>query len=803
MSNTHSKYPVVPLRDIVVFPNMVCPLYVARPMSVRAVRTSAETDSTIILVTQKEDKDEPVSSDLYSVGMEASILQKLDLPNGAIKLLVEGKRRMILKDLHIEDDHMNAVAIPAKDISLYDSKYTAEVEVLRKSLSREFKKYATRQKLGNEDSIKEISSFTDPANLADAVVSHLNVDVPGKQEILEKFDIKDRLTAVLNIIQQEKQVAQLEKNVKRRLRSQMTKTQREYYLNEQMKAIQKELGDTEDKSEVDEFESRINDTKLSDEAREKALSELKKLRAMGPNISEATVVRNYLDWILSIPWGEKKETRHDLSHAEKILDEDHYGLQKVKERIVEYIAVQQRTKKISGPILCLVGPPGVGKTSLGESAARATGRDFLRISLGGVGDEAEIRGHRRTYIGSMPGRIIQSMRKVDSVNPLILLDEIDKLGHSLRGDPASALLEVLDPEQNSKFVDHYMDISYDLSDVLFITTANYIGNIPEPLRDRMEVISLEGYTEDEKVEIAKRHLIPKQRKAHGMKFDEFKIRDTALSDILRFYTREAGVRNLEREIAKLARKIVTKLVKGEKKSVTIGKKTLEPLLGLPKHRYGLAEDKDQVGVVTGLAYTPTGGDLLFIESLATNGKGRIKSTGKLGGVMKESIEASSSYVQSIAPTIGINPIDLANIDIHVHVPEGAVPKDGPSAGIAMVTSIVSVLTGLKVRREVAMTGEVTLRGNILPIGGLKSKLLAASRGGVKTVLLPEKNVKDLSDIPDNVKGALDIVPVSDMREVLKLALKGSFKPIEWPIDIPVPEALAAQRQQSKLSVSKH
>ncbi len=794
--------PVLPLRDIVVFPNMICPLFVGREKSVRALEKAVGADSGLILTAQKEPQtDDPGPGDVFQTAVFANILQLLKIPDGTVKVLVEGKARMSVKKYFLEDGCLNASAAPLEDAFEDSSNYKLEVKVLTDRLRREFHSFASRQKSGNEEAFKEIMEFREPVSLADAVASHINVEVPRKQEILEQADVKSRVAAVLQLIQEENHAAQVEKKVKRRVRSQMTKTQREYYLNEQMKAIQRELGDNEEKSEIDEFEARIAKTKLSKEAKDKALGELKKLRSMGSNISEATVVRNYLDWILSIPWGDKKEIQRDLFQAEKILDMDHYGLEKVKERIIEYIAVQQRTEKISGPILCLVGPPGVGKTSLGESAARATGRDFLRISLGGVGDEAEIRGHRRTYIGSMPGRIIQSMKKAQSVNPLILLDEVDKLGSSVRGDPSSALLEVLDPEQNSKFVDHYMDIDYDLSDVLFITTANYIGGIPEPLLDRMEVISLAGYTEDEKTEIAKRHLIPKQRKSHGIKASEFRIKEKALTEMLRVYTREAGVRNLEREIAKLARKTVTKLVKGEIKSLTVTPKSLEKYLGLPKHRYGLAEEKDQVGVVTGLAYTASGGDLLSIEAVTTNGKGRIKATGKLGEVMKESIEAAFTYVQSISPELGVKPTDFANIDTHVHVPEGAVPKDGPSAGIAMATAIVSVLTGLKVRRDVAMTGEVTLRGNILPIGGLKAKLLAASRGGVKTVLLPEKNMKDLSEIAENVKDALTIIPVSDVRQVLDLALDGTFTPIEWPVDIDVPDAVS-QRHET-VSVSQH
>ncbi len=803
MSDSLKSVPVLPLRDIVVFPNMICPLFVGRKKSVKALEKAVGADSGLILTAQKDpNTDDPGADDLFTTAVHANILQLLKIPDGTVKVLVEGKTRMTVERYFVEDECLNADAVPFHDVIEDDQAYELEMKVIVNRLRQEFQNFARRQKSGNEDTLKEISEFNDPAALADAVVSHLNVDVPRKQEILDFADIKARAEAVLRLLHDENRAAQVEKKVKRRVRSQMTKTQREYYLNEQMKAIQRELGENEEKSEIEELEARIDKTKLSDEAREKAQSELKRLRTMGSNASEANIVRNYLEWILSIPWGVKREIQSNLTAAEEILNADHYGLEKVKERLVEYIAVQQRTKKISGPILCLVGPPGVGKTSLGESAARATGRDFLRISLGGVGDEAEIRGHRRTYIGSMPGRIIQSMKKAQSVNPLILLDEVDKLGSSVRGDPSSALLEVLDPEQNSRFVDHYLEIDYDLSDVLFVTTANYIGNIPEPLRDRMEVIPLAGYTEDEKTEIARRHLIPKQRKAHGIKASEFRVKDTALTEMLRVYTREAGVRNLEREIAKLARKTVTQLVKGEIKSLTVTPRSLEKFLGLPKYRYGLAEEEDRVGVVTGLAYTAAGGDLLSIEAIAMTGKGRIKSTGKLGTVMKESIEAASSYVQSISPEIGVRSTDFGKLDIHVHVPEGAVPKDGPSAGVAMVTAIVSVLTGLKVRRDIAMTGEVTLRGNVLPVGGLKAKLLAAARGGIKTVLLPEKNMKDLSEISGNVKEALQILPISDVREVLDLALEGEFSPIREEVEISDPEQQRREMQET-VSVSQH
>ena len=801
MSKEVDILPVLPLRDIVVFPNMVCPLFVGREKSVRALKKAVADDTGLILSAQKHTQTEdPDPAEVYNIGVRASILQLLNIPDGTVKVLVEGRHRVVVDRYFVEDDCLLGRAELLEDEDEDNSSYKLEVKVLTERLRREFEKFVSKNKPGHDEALKEISEYTDPSGLADAIVSHLNIEVPRKQAVLELVDIKSRLSTVLDILQEENHAAQMEKKVKRRVRSQMSKTQRDYYLNEQMKAIQRELGDNEEKSEIDQLEARVEKTQLSKEAREKALSEIKKLRGMHGNMSEATVVRNYVDWILSIPWGVKREIQHNLIKAEKILNNDHYGLEKVKERIVEYIAVQHRTEKISGPILCLVGPPGVGKTSLGESAARATGRDFLRISLGGVGDEAEIRGHRRTYVGSMPGRIIQSMKKAQSVNPLILLDEVDKLGNSVRGDPSSALLEVLDPEQNSRFVDHYMDIDYDLSDVLFVTTANYIGAIPEPLLDRMEVISLSGYTEDEKIEIAKRHLIPKQRKAHGIAPSELRFQNKALKQLLRVYTREAGVRNLEREIAKLARKTVTRLVKGTIKSTVVTANSLESQLGLPKHRYGLAEDEDQVGVVTGLAYTPAGGDLLSIEAVSTPGKGRIKSTGKLGTVMKESIEAASTYVQSIAPSIGIKPTEFADIDTHVHVPEGAVPKDGPSAGIAMVTAIVSVLTGLKVRREIAMTGEVTLRGNVLPIGGLKAKLLAAARGGITTVLLPKENMKDLSEISDNVKRNLKIIPVSDAREVLNIALDGDFEPIEWPTAQKEP---SVSRQHEAVSVSEH
>ena len=668
----------------------------------------------------------------------------------------------------------------------------AAVTALVRAVAEEFEKYAKIRKNIPEEALGQVAETREPARLADLVAGHLGIEVGQKQDLLETLDVAERLEKAYGLMQGEISVLQVEKKIKSRVKTQMERTQREYYLNEQMKAIQKELGDGEDgQSELAELEDRIKKTKLSREAREKAEAELKKLRSMSPMSAEATVVRNYLDWLLGVPWGVKSRVKKDLDAAQKVLDADHFGLEKVKERIVEYLAVQARSDKLKDPILCLVGPPGVGKTSLGRSVARATGREFIRISLGGVRDESEIRGHRRTYIGSMPGKIIQSLKRAKTTNPLILLDEIDKMGQDFRGDPASALLEVLDPEQNNTFVDHYLEVEYDLSNVMFITTANSY-NMPGPLLDRMEIIPLAGYTEDEKREIAKGHLIPKQIRNHGLKKGEFAVTDAALTEIIRTYTREAGVRNLEREIAKLARKAVTEIMRGKAKSVEVTPETLEAFLGVRRYRYGLAEKEDQVGVVTGLAWTSVGGDLLQIEALKLPGKGRMKTTGKLGDVMKESIEAASSFVRSISPELGIRPPKFETIDIHVHVPEGATPKDGPSAGIAMVTSIVSVLTGIPVRKDIAMTGEVTLRGNVLAIGGLKEKLLAALRGGITTVLIPEENAKDLPEIPDSVKQGLTIIPVAHVREVLRLALVRQPEPVDW--DEAAEEAAAAARR---------
>ena len=731
--------------------------------------------------------DDPTTDGIYRTGVLANVLQLLKLPDGTVKVLVEGRTRVKITEYLENDDFFEARAEALAE----EPGDEATVKALLRSVGEEFERYAKIKKNIPEEALSAVSETHEADKLADLVAGHLGIEVAQKQELLETLAVDERLEKVFGLMQGEMSVLQVEKKIKTRVKSQMERTQREYYLNEQMKAIQKELGDGEDgQNEVAELEEKIAATKLSKEAREKAEAELKKLKSMSPMSAEATVVRNYLDWMLSIPWGMKSRVKKDLGRAQKILDDDHYGLEKVKERIVEYLAVQQRSKKLNGPIMCLVGPPGVGKTSLGKSVARATGREFIRISLGGVRDECEIRGHRRTYIGSMPGKIIQALKKAKTTNPLILLDEIDKMGQDFRGDPASAMLEVLDPEQNSTFVDHYLEVEYDLSNVMFLTTANSY-NMPAPLLDRMEIIPLAGYTEDEKPEIAKQHLIPKQVKNHGLKKTEFELTDAALHEMIRTYTREAGVRNLEREIAKLARKAVTRIVRKDTDKVVVTPDNLDDFLGVKKFRYGLAEDEDQIGVVTGLAWTQVGGDLLSIEALRLPGKGRMKTTGKLGDVMKESIDAASSFVRSIAPTIGVKPTRFDKMDIHVHVPEGATPKDGPSAGVAMVTSIVSVLTQIPVRKDIAMTGEVTLRGNVLGIGGLKEKLLAALRGGITTVLIPEENEKDLVEIPDNVKEGLTIIPVSHVREVLKHALVRQPEPIEW--DEAAEEAAAAAR----------
>ena len=792
MNDTFShSYPVLPLRDIVVFPHMIVPLFVGREKSVRALEEVMADDRQILLSSQIDPAaDEPTAEGIYRVGVLANVLQLLKLPDGTVKVLVEGKTRVKITEFLPNDAYFEAEAAPLHETPGDE----ATVQALLRAVADEFERYAKIKKNIPEEALAAVSDTQEPARLADLVAGHLGVPVGQKQELLETLDVGERMERVYGHMQGEMSVLQVEKKIKSRVKSQMERTQREYYLNEQMKAIQKELGDGEDgQNELAELEERIRKTALSKEAREKAEGELKKLKSMSPMSAEATVVRNYLDWLLGVPWGVKSRTKKHLGAAQKVLDADHFGLEKVKERIVEYLAVQARSTKLKGPILCLVGPPGVGKTSLGRSVAKATGREFIRISLGGVRDESEIRGHRRTYIGSMPGKIIQALKKAKTTNPLILLDEIDKMGQDFRGDPASAMLEVLDPEQNATFVDHYLEVEYDLSNVMFLTTANSY-NMPGPLLDRMEIISLAGYTEDEKREIARQHLLPKQVKANGLKKGEFTVSDAALTHVIRYYTREAGVRNLEREIAKLARKAVTEILKGKAKTVDVTPEKAEDYLGVQRHRYGLAEKEDQVGVVTGLAWTSVGGDLLQIEALKLPGKGRMKTTGKLGDVMKESIEAASSYVRSISPDIGVKPPKFETLDIHVHVPDGATPKDGPSAGLAMVTAIVSVLTGIPVRKDIAMTGEVTLRGNASAIGGLKEKLLAALRGGIKTVLIPEENAKDLPEIPANVKEGLTIIPVTHVREVLEHALVRKPEPVEW--DEAAEEAAAAARKSA-------
>ena len=776
MSNETILHPVLPLRDIVVFPTMVVPLFVGREKSVKALEVVMAEDKEILLSSQIDaTEDEPTSEGIYNVGVLANVLQLLKLPDGTVKVLVEGTRRVKISNFNENEDYFEAVA----EILTEEDGDIETIKALQKSVAVEFEKYAKIKKNIPEEALAAVTTAEDPRQLVDLISGHLGIEVDEKQKLLENLVISERLEQVYSHMQSEVSVLQVEKKIKTRVKSQMERTQREYYLNEQMKAIQKELGDGEDgQNEIAELETRVSDTKLSKEAKGKAEAEIKKLKSMSPMSAEATVVRNYLDWLLCLPWGTKSRVKKDLNKAQTILDDDHYSLDKVKERIIEYLAVQQRSKKVKGPIMCLVGPPGVGKTSLGKSVAKATGREFIRISLGGVRDESEIRGHRRTYIGSMPGKIIQALKKAKTTNPLILLDEIDKMGQDFRGDPASAMLEVLDPEQNSTFSDHYLEVEYDLSNVMFLTTANSY-NMPGPLLDRMEIVPLAGYTEDEKREIALRHLLEKSLKNNGLKQGEFALSNEALTAIIQFYTREAGVRNLEREIVRLARKVVTKIVKGESQTITITPENLSEFLGVQKFKYGLAELQDQIGVVTGLAYTSAGGDLLQIEALKLPGKGRMKTTGKLGDVMKESIDAASSYVRSISPKIGVKPTRFDKLDIHVHVPEGATPKDGPSAGLAMVTSIVSVLSGIPIKKDLAMTGEVTLRGNALPIGGLKEKLLAALRGGIKTVLIPQDNEKDLIEIPDNVKEGLSIIPVSHVDEVLKYALVDEPEPIEW------------------------
>jgi len=761
--------PVLPLRDIVVFPHMIVPLFVGREKSIRALEAVMAEDKQIILVTQKEaDTEDPGADGLYTIGTVGSILQLLKLPDGAVKVLVEGGERVVIDPQSLNSND-GFLAVDA-EILEQDGYLGADTEGLARAAVQQFDQYIKFNKKVASEVLSAIEQVTEADKIADMIASHLAVKIEEKQELLEHLDIHQRLERIFQLMEEEIGALQVEKRVRNRVKRQMEKTQREYYLNEQMKAIQKELGDGEDgRGELEELEAQLEEAKMPQAAREKADAELRKLKNMGPMSAEATVVRNYLDWILAVPWQKSSRLKKDIIKAREILDADHYGLEKVKDRIIEFLAVQQRTKSVKGPILCLVGPPGVGKTSLGKSIARATGRKYVRMALGGVRDEAEIRGHRRTYIGSMPGKIVQSLKKAETNNPLFLLDEVDKLGADWRGDPSSALLEVLDPAQNSTFQDHYMELDLDLSNVLFITTANTL-NMPQPLLDRMEIIRLSGYTEDEKLEIAKRHLMDRQIKDHGLKEGELTVTDDAIRGIIRSYTREAGVRSLERELAKIARKTVTKIVSGDAKSVTVDGDGLEEFLGVIRFRFGEIEDADQVGVTTGLAWTEVGGELLQVEAVRVPGKGKVSATGKLGDVMKESIQAAEFFIKSRADSYGIDLDEFAKTDLHVHVPEGATPKDGPSAGVAMVTSIVSAVTGIEVRRDIAMTGEITLRGRVLPIGGLKEKLLAALRGGLKTVLIPKENEKDLAEIPDNVKEGLEIIPVGMVDEVLSEAL---------------------------------
>ncbi|WAT18668.1 endopeptidase La [Aurantiacibacter sp. MUD11] len=773
-----TAFPLLPLRDIVVFPGMVVPLFVGRDKSVAALEAAMENgNKDIFLVAQLDPAcDDPEADDLYDLGVVAQVLQMLKLPDGTVRVLVEGQVRAKMTEMRVADGYVMAQTEEVPQTTASGSEVTA---MMRSALGQ-FMEYAKSNKKDSDELEGELSQIDDAGALADAIAANLAAKVETKQQLLAESDALKRLEMVYSVMEGELSVLQVEKKIRGRVKRQMEKTQREYYLNEQLKAIQTELGggDGEDGDEIAELTKKIEETKLSKEAKAKAESELKKLKGMQPMSAEATVVRNYLDVLLGLPWGKKSKLKKDIAKAQQILDADHYALEKVKDRIIEYLAVQARTNKLKGPILCLVGPPGVGKTSLGKSIAKATGREFIRQSLGGVRDEAEIRGHRRTYIGSLPGKIVSNLKKAGTSNPLFLLDEIDKLGQDFRGDPASALLEVLDPEQNDKFQDHYLELDIDLSDIMFVTTANSL-DLPQPLLDRMEIIRLEGYTEDEKVEIAKRHLIDKQVRDHGLKEGEFELTEEGLRDLIRYYTREAGVRTLEREIANLARKSLRKILEKEVESVKITPENLSDFAGVRKFKHGVSEEEPQVGAVTGLAWTSVGGELLTIESVTTPGKGEIKTTGKLGEVMNESVAAAFSFVKARAPAYGIKPSIFQRKNVHIHLPEGAVPKDGPSAGIGMVTSIVSTLTGVTVRPDVAMTGEVTLRGRVLAIGGLKEKLLAALRGGIKTVLIPEENEKDLAEIPANVKEGLEIVPVSHVDQVLELALTSLPAPIEW------------------------
>ncbi|PIR38523.1 MAG: endopeptidase La [Alphaproteobacteria bacterium CG11_big_fil_rev_8_21_14_0_20_39_49] len=768
-------YSLLPLRDIVVFPGMIAPLFVGRSKSISALEDVLKKNKMILLVTQKDaSKDEPAAEDIYKVGVLANILQLLKLPDGTVKVLVEGRQRMNIKEVIEGEEFFQA------KVSVIDEKYSEDkdIKALSRSILNQFAKYSKLNKKVAPEVTNSLSQVTDAARLADAIASHLTLEIDEKQKILECIELSKRIEMIYSYMESEMEVLDTEKKIRTRIKDQMEKTQKEYYLNEQLKAIHKELGEEDGKDEISRLEEQVKKLKLTKEAKDKALSEIKKLKAMSPMSAESTVTRNYLDWLFNIPWDKRSRIKGDLKFANDVLDKDHYALDKVKERILEFLAVQQRTKKVGGTVICLVGPPGVGKTSLAKSIAKAIGRKFGKISLGGVRDESEIRGHRRTYIGSMPGKIIQSMKKVGTSNPLLLLDEIDKMGNDFRGDPASALLEVLDPEQNSNFNDHYLEVDYDLSDVMFVTTANSL-NMPPPLLDRLEVIRIAGYTEDEKIEIAKRHLISKQTKKNGLKKGEWSVLDDALRDIIRYYTREAGVRNLEREISKLARKSVKEILTQKTEKVEISSQNIEKYLGVKKFSFGETGEKDLVGVVTGLAYTEFGGDMLTIEAVKLPGRGIIKSTGKLGEVMQESTQAAFSYARSRCLEHGITPPEYRKEDIHIHVPEGATPKDGPSAGVAIYTAIVSVMTGIPVKKSVAMTGEITLRGRVFPIGGLKEKLLAALRGGVKTVMIPKENEKDLAEIPDNVKNGLEIIPITTAEEALNIALTKIPEPTEW------------------------
>ena len=797
IENNVLEMPLLPLRDVVVFPHMVIPLFVGRPKSIKALETAMEAGKSIVLVAQKSAaKDEPGPEDLYDVGTVANILQMLKLPDGTVKVLVEGQQRARISGVQDAGSHFTVHATPVDSDPASDH----ESEAMRRTMVQQFDQYVKLNKKIPPEILTSIAGIDEAGRLADTIVAHLPLKLEQKQAVLEMFGVKERLEHLLKVVEGELDILQVEKRIRGRVKRQMEKSQREYYLNEQVKAIQKELGETEEGADIDEIEKRIKAARMPKDARKKAEAELKKLKLMSPMSAEATVVRNYIDALINLPWRKKSKISTDLSLAETVLDEDHYGLEKIKERIVEYLAVQQRVDKLKAPILCLVGAPGVGKTSLGQSIARATNRKFVRMSLGGVRDEAEIRGHRRTYIGSMPGKILQNMAKVGVRNPLFLLDEVDKMGMDFRGDPASALLEVLDPEQNNTFVDHYIEVEYDLSDVMFVATANTL-NIPPALLDRMEIIRLSGYTEDEKVSIAERHLLPKTMENHGLKKDELTVSDSALRDIVRYYTREAGVRSLDREVSKICRKVVKELVTTAKgKRITVNSRNLDKYLGVRRYSFGIAEKENQVGQVNGLAWTEVGGELLSIESAMMPGKGKMTTTGKLGEVMQESIQAALSVVRARSQRLGIPADFYQKNDIHVHLPEGATPKDGPSAGIGLCTAMVSVLTGIPVRADVAMTVEITLRGEVLPIGGLKEKLLAAHRGAIKTVLIPEENVKDLKEIPDNVKNRLDIHPVKWIDQVLELALERKPEPL--PEDAPVAVPAAAEGQATPTAI-KH